>query len=341
MLASLRPLRGQRPQENDIPTPEKTPETLEKKPKHCAGSKSRPALFLRRNPYTIAAIGGDHYPPSPPSAKRQRPRSEATPPADGGARRSGRAHGAARAGGRAAQRSRPHSKRRGKARGGAAQRLRPKGAGPGSEPPAPRVKPPHKGRSEASPTGGRGAGAGRRRRGEGGEPTRERAPDTADATGASTTAGQGAGRSARRRQRAAKRKKLRTGLIIRSRSKASGFAGNGATDERSETERPRQPASRAAAQQDAAGIAQRDGPRRRGAPARQRRGRDAERQAQSRPVRTSGERAERQFVPGAETDAAAWRRASARGPLDGRPERSRGARPSLVLCLSERFSARG
>lgn len=67
----------------------------------------------------------------------------------------------------------------------------------------------------------------------------------------------------------------------------------------------------------------------------------------SRPVPPHGERAARQFVPGAETDTAAWRRASARGPLDGLPERSRTARPSFPLSfplsfpqngLSERFS---
>ena len=58
-------------------------------------------------------------------------------------------------------------------------------------------------------------------------------------------------------------------------------------------------------------------------------------QANGQPRRRPGpprrERAERQSVPGAEHDAAVWRRASARGLLDGRPERGRAARPSHLI----------
>lgn len=129
----------------------------------------RPLPCPVRSLRLLARVGrieaASSLPPSPPPRSGQG-QGRSPPPADGGARRSGRAHGAARADRpRRAQPGGAHqSKRRGKARAKPAT-TRAAGAGAQSEPLVPPDKIPHKGR--ASARRGKGGQARRaRRRGE-------------------------------------------------------------------------------------------------------------------------------------------------------------------------------
>ena len=217
-----------------------------------AGSAQRMAgSGLRGHPLPLA--------PSLPSAKRPEPGAQRRHQPTG-ARGEAGAH-TARQGPEGAQRQRSRPPTSGEARRAAETRndCDRREQGPGASPLPPASNHRIRGAAPASPTRGRGAGAregdgggkGTSRRAKGAQtpPTRpkprreaQRPTATREGAGAKRAPGSREPRSAR---------SSGTGLIIRSRSKASGFAGNGATDERSETERPRQPASRAAAQQDA------------------------------------------------------------------------------------------
>lgn len=133
-----------------------------------------------------------------PTAQRQRTRRAAPPPTDPGDRRSGGARDASKGRRpRSRRRRRPQSKRRGKARATPATTRAQGARGPRANPLPPALK--YRIRRPPGRDGGRGE-AHSAARGEGGEPPRGRAHDTADATEATSTAEQGAGRSARRHQ---------------------------------------------------------------------------------------------------------------------------------------------